>query len=49
VPVDSGPVTIKVGTVKEGATSSPGIITSFPLDKAKVLRKGFLRVYRFPN
>jgi hypothetical protein len=40
VPVGSGPVTIEVGTVKQGETSYPGVITSFPLDKARVLRRG---------
>jgi hypothetical protein len=40
VPVDSGPVTIEEGTVTKGKTSYTGIITSFPLDKAKVVRRG---------
>lgn len=40
VPVDSGPVTIEVGTIKQGKASYPGIVTSFPLDKAKILRAG---------
>jgi hypothetical protein len=40
VPVDSGLVTIEVGKFKRDMTSYPGVITSFPLDKAKVLRRG---------
>jgi hypothetical protein len=40
VPVDSGPVTIEVGTIEQGKTSYTGVITSFPLDKAKTLRRG---------
>jgi hypothetical protein len=45
VPVDSGPVMIEEGTIKMGTTSYTGIITSFPLDKAKVVRRGGVRGY----
>lgn len=38
VPVDSGPVTIEEST-------DTGIFTSFPLDKAKVMRRGGVRGY----
>jgi hypothetical protein len=40
VPVDSGPVTIEVGRIQEGKTSYNGVITSFPLNKARLLRSG---------
>ena len=40
VPIESGPVTIEEGTITEGVTSYTGIITSFQLDKALLLRQG---------
>lgn len=40
VPVDSGPVVIEVATLVDGTSSYQGVRTSFPLRKAKVLRRG---------
>jgi len=40
VPLGAGPVIIELGTIKESASSSPGIVTSFSLKGAKVARKG---------
>jgi hypothetical protein len=42
VPVESGPVTIEQGTIREGESSWPGIITSFPRDQGTIVRRGNL-------
>ena len=40
VPVDSGPVTVRIDRVTKGTSTYDWPVTSFPLDKAKVLRRG---------
>ena len=43
VPVESGPVTVKIGRVTRGTSTYDWPVTSFPLDQAKVLRRGSRR------
>jgi hypothetical protein len=40
VPVDSGPVTVKIESVTERGSTFPWPVTSFPLDEARVVRRG---------
>lgn len=40
VPVDSRPVVIKIDSVTKGGSTYPWPVTSFPLEKAKVIRRG---------
>lgn len=40
VPADAGPVTVKIDTVTKGGGTYDWPVTSFPLDKAKVVRRG---------
>lgn len=40
VPVAAGPVTVKIDRVTRGGSTSDWPVTSFPLDKAKVIRTG---------
>ena len=40
VPVDAGPVTVRIDNVTKGGSTYDWPVTSFPLDKAKVVRRG---------